>query len=203
MPTNRTLILIVFIVLSGFAISWLIDVSERTALPEQVSRNDPDVYMIGAKVTQFTREGHIKHEIHAEKMTHFPLTDVTTLKVPNLLLYSAESQAPWDIIASDGRVLPQARLREEIVELWHQVLATREKSSGDFIYIQTESLTVYPDRDYVETIDPVLIDNSSGRTEAGGGMKAYLDTGRFEFFSKRDARVRTVIAPKAPRADAG
>lgn len=196
MITNRTVILLILIVAVGFATSLLMDVSEPDEEPGVQARNDPDIYMVNAEVTQFDKSGGIRHRINATRMTHFPLTDVTTLKVPNLHLYSAGRQAPWDIIASNGRLLPKVQLREEIVELWDQVLATREKAEGDFVNIQTDNLTVYPDRNYAETNTRVVIDNASGRTESAGGMKAYLDEGKFEFFSGGGERVRTVLAPK-------
>ena len=85
-------------------------------------------------------------------------------------------------------------MRDEVVELWDHVLAVRNASNGKFIQIQTESLTIYPDKDYAETNQKVFIDENSGRTIAGG-MKAYLDEGKFYFSSSPDTRVRTIMLP--------
>lgn len=195
--SNRTFIIICLILLSGIATNWIIEDAEQDALPDPVAKNDPDLYMVGARITQFNESGTPQHKINAQRMTHFPLTDVTTLRVPNLLLYQeGEAAMPWDIIAKNGRLLPKSRLSNEVVELWDQVIAVRDQRDGHFINIETESLTVYPDQDFVETNAPVSIDNRRGRTTAGGGMKGDLTAGLFEFFSSTDGKVRTVLSPR-------
>ena len=193
---NRTLIIIASILFVGIATNWLIGVTEENARPEEGPGNEPDLYIEGARITQFNSNGLMERRLMADRMTHFPLTDVTTLAVPNVLLYADEGQGePWDIISTQGRLLPESMFSDEVFELWDQVLATREDPAGDFIHIQTESLTVFPERDFAATDAPVSIDNARGRTTAGGGMKAWLDSGRVEFFSARDARVVTVLSP--------
>ncbi len=159
--------------------------------------NEPDIYLIDATITQFGDSGTREHSLSATRMTHFPLTDVTTLKVPHIYLFSDEKSgnAPWDIIASDGRLLPRSILNDEVVELWDQVLAIQEETDGDFIHIQTDNLMVFPDRDFAETDTYVSIDNQTSRTTAGGGMKAWLAEGRFQLSSSRTHRVVTVISP--------
>lgn len=195
--SNRTFIIICLILLSGIATNWIIEDAEQDALPDPVAKNDPDLYMVDARITQFNEHGTPQHKINAQRMTHFPLTNVTTLRVPNLLLYQeGEAAMPWDIIAKNGRLLPKSRLSNEIVELWDQVIAVRDQRDGHFINIETESLTVYPDQDFVETSMPVSIDNRRGRTTAGGGMKGDLTAGLFEFFSSTDGKVRTVLSPR-------
>lgn len=195
--SNRTFIITCLILLSGIATNWIIEDAEQDALPEPIAKNDPDLYMVDARITQFNELGTPQHRINAQRMTHFPLTNVTTLRVPNLLLYQeGEAAMPWDIIAKNGRLLPKSRLHNEVVELWDQVIAVRDQRDGHFINIETESLTVYPDQDFVETNVPVSIDNRRGRTTAGGGMKGDLTAGLFEFFSSTDGKVRTVLSPR-------
>lgn len=194
--TNRTIILVSLILIIAIGTNWFIDVTDEPPAPDTLSRNEPDLYMVDARITQFSTSGDPQHEINADRMTHFPLTDVTTLKIPNIVLYSGDVHAPWRIIATNGRLLPRSTLNDETVELWNQVLASRENEDGDFINIQTESMTVYPERDAAETRQPVTIDNDTGRTSAGGGMKANLGTGIFEFFSGNEDRVVTIIASR-------
>lgn len=191
---NRTLIIIASILLVGIATNWLISKTEEDAVPEPGRGNDPDLYMKGAKITQFDEDGAPQHTLSAQRMTHFPLTDVTTLDVPNVLLFPAQSTGgPWDIIASDGRLLPSSVLRNEIVELWDQVVAVKDEA--DFIHIQTESLTVFPERDFAQTDVPVSINSVTSHTTAGGGMRAWLADGRFELFASNEQRVVTVLSP--------
>jgi len=202
--TNRTILVIGLILVIAIATNWFIEITEQQPPPATMARNDPDLYMVNAEMTQFNEKGEMEQQISAQRMTHFPLTDVTTLKAPNLKLYSAPEEAPWDIVALNGRMLPKALLRDEIVELWDRVLAVRQQPDGDYINIRTESLTVHPKKDLAETSDKVLIDNPSGNTSAGG-MKAWFQPGRFEFFSRNGERVETVILSPGNREarDAG
>ena len=148
--------------------------------------------MLNATINQFDGEGELQHRIAANRFTHFPLTDLTTMKFPALALGRTRDSKPWEITSSEGRILPSSDYREEIVELWNNVLAAKPGSGSDFVNIQTNSLTVYPERDYAETDEAVFIDNQSGRTTAAG-MKAFLDTGKFMFYSTPTHRVTTIF----------
>jgi len=118
--TNRTILVIGLILVIAIATNWFIEITEQQPPPATMARNDPDLYMVNAEMTQFNEKGEMEQQISAQRMTHFPLTDVTTLKEPNLKLYSASEEAPWDIVALNGRMLPKALLRDEIVELWDE-----------------------------------------------------------------------------------
>lgn len=187
------------ILIIALATNWIIDATEHEPRKEPTARNDPDQYLVDADVIQFNQNGQKAHELKAERMTHFPLTDVTTLKAPNLTLYSESKTAPWSIVARNGRLLPKSPLRDESVELWDTVVASRKRADGSFIHIKSKSLTVFPRKNYAETTDKVFIDNNSGTTSAGA-MKAYLDPGRYEFFSRNGQRVNTVLFPTAEHA---
>ncbi|XOV87273.1 MAG: LPS export ABC transporter periplasmic protein LptC [Pseudomonadota bacterium] len=196
---NRFIVLAGFVLLVALAINWVIDLGQTPPVVPSDSQNDPDLYMVNARITQFSPEGFRQHQINAARMTHFPLTDVTTMHVPNVFLFSRDTDTPWEIIALNGRLLPQSQLRQEVVELWDQVVAVRDRPNGDFVNIQTDNMKIYPHRDYAETNALVIIDNTSGRTTAGGGMKAWFDEGRFEFSRSRTDRVLTIVAPGASR----
>lgn len=194
--TNRTILVVGLILIIALATNWIIDAAEREPQKQTMARNAPDQYLVDADVVQFNDKGKMANELIAKRMTHFPLTNVTTLKSPNLTLYSASKSAPWDIVGKNGRLLPKSPLADESVELWDNVVATRKRADGSFINIRTQSLTVFPKKNYAETNDKVFIDNNSGRTSAGA-MKAYLDPGRFEFFSRNGHRVDTVLVPSS------
>ena len=176
----------------ALAINWLLEESEKA--DREKSNNDPDLYMLNAAISQYDNEGKLQHILKAGRFTHFPLTDLTTMKAPSISLEPLGDGTSWVISSEDGRLLPASSYREEIVELWNQVLAASTNPDGDFINIQTESLTVYPEREYLETDRKVYIDSESGRTTAAG-MKAWLDTGKFIFYSTSQERVRTILLP--------
>ena len=187
---NRIIALSTLILAFALTINWFMAESEETV--DFTPRNEPDLYMLNATISQFNPEGELQHRIAANRFTHFPLTDLTTMKFPALALGTARDSDPWEITSSEGRILPSSDYREEIVELWNNVLASRLSNGSTFVNIQTNSLSVYPERDYAETDEPVFIDNQSGRTTAAG-MKAFLDTGKFMFYSTPTHRVTTVF----------
>ena len=189
---NRIIVLSTLILAFALTINWFMTESDETV--DFTPRNAPDLYMLNATISQFDSEGELQHRIAANRFTHFPLTDLTTMKFPALALGRAKGSEPWEITSSEGRILASSDYREEIVELWNNVLASQMIDGSSFVNIQTNSLSVYPARDYVETDEPVFIDNQSGRTTAAG-MKAFLDTGKFLFYSTPKHRVTTIFLP--------
>ena len=197
MFNSRSVLFIGIVLVLAVAINLLLDENSATDEPQtQVNRNEPDLYMRNATITQFTKTGVRQHEISAELFTHFPLTDITTLRAPDMTLYPTDDDADsWDIVSKHGRLLPDVGFREEIVELWDEVLAIQTDLDGNFINIRTDSLNVHPGTDYAETDQKVIIDDNSGRTTAAG-MKAYFEEGKFLFFSRDEERVRTILLPE-------
>ena len=195
MLTSRLLIVSLLILLIAATTNILIDHNTENGPALLIGKNDPDMYMRKADITQFSKSGEIRHNILAERLTHFPLTNISTLKMPRMTLYpTLAKDTPWHIHADHGRELPKAQVREEIIELWDGVVATQTSAGGDFINISTDSLTVYPIRDYAETTQKVYIDENSGRTTAAG-MKAFFNEGSFIFFSSNKERVHTMYLP--------
>ena len=191
---NRATILASLILVFAIATNLILEQSDSLPLAPML-QNDPDLYMLNATITQFDDDGNLQHTIKADRFTHFPLTDMTSLISPNLQLFSHSKNEPWDIEAKNGRLLSQSVYREEVVELWDDVLAVQQTGNGQFIRIQTQSLTVYPEREYAETDQKVYIDDNSSRTSAAG-MKAFFQGGKFIFFSTPTERVHTIFLPE-------
>ncbi|MBD3647813.1 MAG: LPS export ABC transporter periplasmic protein LptC [Pseudomonadales bacterium] len=192
---NRTIILICLIILIAGVTNWLLDQSVTETAPALPGDNDPDLYMANAEIVSYDESGQIQHRIKASRFTHFPANDVTVLKDPDLDLLTGEA---WNIAARHGQLLPKPAHPEQMVEFWEHVVATRESPDGGFTNIQTERLSVFPDRDYAETDETVYIDNPSGRTSAAA-MKAWFDPGRYQFFSDAGERVNTTLLPDSLR----
>ncbi len=192
---NRTTILVSSILVFAIGTNFIMDQNDESLTTAPPLNNDPDLYMLNATIRQFDDIGKIQHEISADRFTHFPLTDVTSLILPRMRLFPGPEDAPWDIVARNGRLLSQSDYREQVVELWDDVLAIQQHPDGKFIHIQTQSLTIYPGRKYAETNKKVYIDDNTGRTTAAG-MKAYFESGRFIFYSTPTERVHTIFLPE-------
>ena len=189
---NRVIVLSTLIIAFALTINWFMTESEEAA--DFTPGNEPDLYMLNATISQFGSDGELQHRITANRFTHFPLTDLTTMKSPALALGRTQDANPWEITSIEGRILPSSDYREEIVELWSDVLASQSGNGSAFVNLRTNSLTIYPARDFAETDEQVIITNQSGRTTAVG-MKAFLNIGKFMLFSTAEHRVTTLFLP--------
>ena len=189
---NRLIAPSTLIIAFALAINWFLAKPEEEV--DFTPENDPDLYMLNATINHFGPEGELQHRINAQRFTHFPMTDVTTMQLPALALGRTRDSDPWEITSSEGRILPSSDYREEVVELWSNVLASQSGKGNQFVTFETNSLTVYPERDYAETDESVLIKNQNGQTTAAA-MKAFLNTGKFMFYSTPTHRVITIFLP--------
>lgn len=157
--------------------------------------------MVNATINQYDDQGLPKHQIKTARLTHYPATDITTLDKPRVKIFLEDIINPWDIESNFGRLTPKSTKKslpnrnEEVVELWEKVFAQRTQLAGEFINIRTEQMTVYPDRDYLESRVKVYLDDQSGRTTAGA-MNAFLEETRYEFFTNNIERVNTIFIPE-------
>ena len=204
MAASRALIILILTFAVAWLASWLMSRDGAPATLDPAAKNEPDLYMVNAIIDQYDERGQPKHKIKALKLTHYPATDITTLEMPRVKIYLEDTASPWDIESNFGRLTPKSNNQslpnreEEVVELWERVFAQQTRLSGDFVNIRTEQMTVYPDRDYLESRVKVYLDDQSGRTTAGA-MNAYLEQTRYEFFTNNIQRVNTIFIPEVKR----
>lgn len=204
MTAGRALTILVLISAAAWISRWAIDRDDATAQLDPQAKNEPDLYMVNATINQYDELGQPKHQIKTSRLTHYPTTDITTLEMPRVKIYLEDITSPWDIESNFGRLTPKSTKKsqpnrdEEVVELWEKVFAQRTLLAGEFINIQTEQMTVYPDKDYLESRVKVYLDDQSGRTTAGA-MNAYLEETRYEFFTNNVERVNTIFIPEVKR----
>ena len=188
LAVNRLAVLAGALAVLALAADWLLEQGRAPALAPL--GNDPDVYMLGAYIDQYDDQGRLEYQTHADRFTHFPMTDLISMAQPELHLLGEGAAQGWQIQAQDGRILQGSEYREEVFELWGDVWAQRGGKRA--LEVRTESLAVYPGRDYAETDAEVAISNGEARTTAAG-MKAFLGEGRFLFSSSADQLVTTVF----------
>ena len=180
----------------GVALAWtVLDFERREAGTPSTAGDDnaPDTYMVNARIKQFGADGKLRHVINADRFTHYPKTDVTTLVAPEIDLREV-GDTPWQITSREGRILPATVPdASERIELAGDVLATR-KGAHDPVSINTDALIVHPDDNYVETDQPVVIEDQRGRTTAAG-MQAWLDPGRYVLHGRTNLRVESLLTP--------
>ena len=195
--TSTRIIISSSIIFFALALNFFLGDPVSESLLENTARNDPDLYMLNAKIQRYSEYGVLDYELSANKFTHFPLTNLTTLETPSLMLLSKGS-TPWKINAEHGRLMPASPFREEVVELWNNVSAVKQESNGQVIHITTDSLAVFPDKNYAETNERVNIINNHVTTTAAG-LRADFELNKFVFLSTDSHRVNTTYIPSGHR----
>ena len=195
--TGRKIVTSSSIVLFAIALSWFLEDPIGDSLSGNVPRNDPELYMLNAQIQRFSNNGLLDHQLSADRFTHFPLTNLTTLVMPNLVLLS-KGPPPWEIKAEQGRLMSKSPFRYEIVYLWTDVSAYKEEPTGKFIKIKTGSLAVFPDKNYAETNERVYVTDNNATTTAAG-LRADFELNTFVFLSSESHRVNTTYISSGHR----
>jgi LPS export ABC transporter protein LptC len=84
---------------------------------------------------------------------------------------------------------------EEAVALEGEVVLEQTRADGEQVRLTTESLRLYPQRQYAQTDQDVMIESLFGRTMATG-LEGDLQLGMLKLFSVNGRRVRTVLQPE-------
>ncbi len=190
---SKLIIQLAFLLIAATGINWYLNSLDRESDKTSIGQNDPDLYMSNASLRQFNPEGKLQHQIRATRFTHYPESDITTLKEPDITLYKVGTP-PWQIKSKMGRILPDQGTQGSTLELWNSVFVDRTTDEGKYIHIRSENLTVLPEQNYAETDQTVIIEENSSQTTASG-MSAHLKSGKFIFYSNPEQRVNTIILP--------
>ena len=170
----------------------------RTVDPDQqvgaapARLNEPDLFMTQASISQINEEGNLTSKISADRFTHYPLTDVTTLELPRVALFAPNLTGPWTISSTKGRLLGVSVYRKQSVELWSTVRAEKSNLDGSKTTFITDALNVYPSENLAESDTPVTIFTANTQTKAAR-LRANFDQDTFLFNSNATQRVVTTI----------
>ncbi len=167
MPTRLWLILALLILA---IVSWnIVELSTSKKNSPPISSRQLDFYATGIDTLKTDSQGQPKNRLVATKMLHFEKDGHTELEQPVATLFATDS-SPWVITAERGRISSGG----DIITMTKKVHITREADkTNQSILITTESLIVEPDRDYVETSDPIRL-VSDNHTVESVGMKANI-----------------------------
>jgi lipopolysaccharide export system protein LptC len=194
-PYNRTWILLVLLLIAGgIAIVVLERQSTRLTDPPPMSQGEPDFIMQGAQISQFDVEGHLRYQLAAEEIRHFEIDALTRMLQPRITLHDG-ADAVWQVRARTGTLhRPEENANEESVTLADEVVVEQTRN-GERVSLSTQSLLLYPNRQYAETDQDVTIETHVGRTTATG-LKGDLRLGTISLHSTGDRRVHTIVQPE-------
>ena len=165
------------------------------ALPDELA-DEPDLYIEDAVITQYEPTGRMKYRLVSVRIRHFERHNLTRLSAPRLTIYDA-TQPPWKIESDHGyirRVANATGAPEEVVFLRQDVALEQRYDDGRRLRLECPSLYIYPDRQFAETEQTVMIETDGGRT-TGVGLQGDLQRGLLKLSSSAQQRVHTILLP--------
>ena len=171
------------------------DEASTDAPSEIFFSEEPDLFMEDAIVTQYQNDGSLKYELVSNRIRHFEDRNLTRLDSPDLQMYQTDNP-PWSARADEGEIKYQparGNIKEEVIYL-HQNVYLEQARGERFISLTSEDLTIYPERQYAETDQAVMIDTNAGRTKAVG-LAADLERSVLELSSNETQRVHSIVLP--------
>jgi lipopolysaccharide export system protein LptC len=194
-------VLVLIALLLIAAVTWhlagsdpLIDIARET---DATRDDEPDLYGTDIELTQFNADGSLHYHLIAATIRQYKVSETTRLTAPNVHLTNPE-RPPWDVQSKQGyirkRPNPQG-VPEDVVYLREDVRMIQSHPQHGLITIRSEAFHIFPDRQYAETDQDVMIDTNVGRSTAGG-LRVNLESGRLQLSSSPDKRVHTIVLPE-------
>ena len=128
--------------------------------------------------------GSLRYLLRSPLIEHFQQQALTRLSEPDLEPHDAPDP-PRRITARRGVIRNASETRrngDEEVELQENVHMRQTYDDGRRYHLRTPSITIYPQREYAETDQNVMITTHAGRTKAVG-LEGSLDKGLLKMFS--------------------
>jgi lipopolysaccharide export system protein LptC len=191
--------------LGGFAAAFVFVIAflnpnevEPTPLPPEL-HGEPDVYMEDSVITQFNEDGNIRYRLASAEITYFETDNLTDLEEPVLDLHQPPPNPPWNASAMRGSItqrLNDADVLEEQLFLHENVVLKRGFDIDDqrHIMMKTSALYIYPERQFAETDQAVIIETASALTKAVG-FQGDLERGWMKLSSTAAQRVHIIVLP--------
>jgi len=189
------------------------ETDSATVLNETSTYNkEPDVFARDVRYTQLLPDGSLQYRLLAKHVSQFEDDELAYLADPDLHLPGATG-TPWDITAQQGTLRREKQADgalEDVIDLKLNVVIRQNHPQNGMTTLRSDSFKLYPEREFAETTESVMIDTDVGRTSAAG-MTANLATGLLSLKSGEETqpsngqpvsenvsntRVRTIILPE-------
>ena len=157
--------------------------ASQDLLPEEQTA---DYFLEQATIKRYDARGVIEYQLVSDSVSHYDYNDTTLLTRPYMTSYKEEGKTT-DTQALNGKLLSG----NETLLLWDNVVMTQMTTGQEKkVQLDTEFLTVYPNKGTAETEYPVLITTDDSHVKAIG-MHTIYDIGLINLKS----RVRGIYEP--------
>jgi lipopolysaccharide export system protein LptC len=184
--------LLLLAVLAGLTF-WLDRAVQPASGPHtEAPQHEPDYIVDGLSAIRMDRDGRVKHTLRAQKMTHYPLDDLTVLVEPRFVTFG-EGQAPVTVTARKARMSGNG----ENVFFENDVRVVRAPDGKrSELVLETTFLHVMPESNIARTDKPVTIRDATA-VVAASGLELNSDTRLL----KLQGRVKGTFDPTTRRSE--
>lgn len=188
----------VFIFLILLGLTFLIIPSDKTTVNHFHIETQPQEYMNGIFIQNYTEKGELKNQLSASYWAYMPEISASIFNNPFLITYRMDG-SEWRIRAEEGRAKqPKIGSIEEVTLSKHVVIERPATTKIQHIRIETEKLRYQPDKDFAES-DVLVKMMKPGLLMSGIGLKAYLNQNVVHLLNKVETKyVANVLKPTEP-----
>ena len=189
-----------FVAIVVLSLWWFLHESSPTPGTDAATsaQKEPDLFATEINFEQLNLDGTLHYRLAANTISQFDDDAITFMTVPKFHLTSAPPAAPWDIQAQLGRLTQQLGEQgsiEDVLYLNDRVELRQIHPVNGLVIVEATSFQVFPDRQFAQTDENVIIITEVGRTQAGG-LRADLATGHLQLSSNETQRVHTIVLPE-------
>lgn len=171
--------LFVLLLLSVIGTGWFLERQDNSQQPASVSTTGPDSFVEGIDLAVMDENGHLKYQVRAEHMTHFPNDDILKLSRPDIDIVHTDG-AVWHIKAERGETTTAG---DRLWLLGEVDIRRPDTTTGSAIHVVTSDLLVKPEDELAETENAATITGDQYVINAVG-LKADFRTHTLELLSR-------------------
>jgi len=175
---KKRLYSIIFLSLAAILTVWFIFTTNNQYFGSN-KPNTPDSYMTDVYAVTLNKDGKVASILVSPKVTDYEQDNNTDIQTPFVTI-NPQQEPPWHIHADHAKVLNGSSK----ILLWGNVnIQQLPGPNSHFLTLLTTELTLYPDKSFAETDQPVTIKQPDSIVHAVG-MQADLNKGYIKLLSK-------------------
>ena len=173
------------------AVYFFLPKTEQPVPEEFNEQSEPSAYMFVSSNIRYDKSGNISYKMSSEKVRHYEAQKITVLYKPRLDVPASDTSQSWKLKSRSGQI----NGNQDTIELKEKVNITNFHSEQPAVVIQTEKLTLYPEKQFVETDQLVTVTHDTAQMKSTG-MTLDMKENRLEFLSN----VKGVYDPAMTKA---
>ncbi|MCY4130296.1 MAG: LPS export ABC transporter periplasmic protein LptC [Gammaproteobacteria bacterium] len=174
---------------------YLINTDEPAALnpfPQALS-DEPDALLSGFEVTQFDSKGKRLYRISAVEATYYERRGLTGILGLQMLVFK-DGKDDWRLKADQG-TYEESSVEPELT-LNGNVHLSSVSDGVSSVVVTTDSLKVYPRRQFVESMSRVTVENEGSKFHADQ-FEVDLATKDVRFSAIANSKVELLVSPSS------